>query len=95
MAVNDELGLPRVELAASGGAQMMRRCIQFIGQDNLYFYGVAQPAIVGGAASPDNFFAPGETSHLRCARRALIANHHLLLGNKKASSSGCGEAAFG
>ena len=44
MAVNDELGLPRGswrDFWCSHDAQVY----QFIGQDNLYFYGVAQPAL--------------------------------------------------
>ena len=59
---------------------------QFIGQDNLYFYGVAQPALIE-ALRPGDILAPGETdTPLR--QTSLIANHHILLGNKKASSSG-------
>lgn len=47
---------------------------QFIGQDNIYFYGVAQPAI---------WEALGDIKQSR-----LIANHHVLFGKSKASSSG-------
>ncbi|MDO5329252.1 MAG: class I tRNA ligase family protein [Coriobacteriia bacterium] len=46
---------------------------QFIGQDNIYFYGVAQPAI---------WEALGNIKQSR-----LIANHHVLFGKTKASSS--------
>lgn len=48
---------------------------QFIGQDNLYFYGVAQPAL---------FAALG----MGLEQTTLIANHHILFLDKKASSSG-------
>ena len=62
------------------------RVYQFIGQDNLYFYGVAQPALIE-ALRPGDILALGETdTPLR--QTSLIANHHILLGNKKASSSG-------
>ena len=84
MAVNDELGLPRSswqEWWCSDDAEVF----QFIGQDNLYFYGVAQPAM-WEALKSGNFFGGKESPALR--QTTLIANHHLLLGNKKASSSG-------
>ena len=59
---------------------------QFIGQDNLYFYGVAQPAL-WMALEEDNAKQPypkaGELQQTR-----LVANHHILFGDKKASSSG-------
>ena len=58
MAVNDELGLPRSswqEWWCSDDAEVF----QFIGQDNLYFYGVAQPAM-WEALKPGNFFGGKE-----------------------------------
>ena len=59
---------------------------QFIGQDNLYFYGVAQPALVE-AIKPGDILVPGKTdAPLR--QTNLVANHHILFGDKKASSSG-------
>lgn len=59
---------------------------QFIGQDNLYFYGVVQPAL-WQALRPGEVFSHEPTDRpLRQTR--LIANYHVLLGNKKASSSG-------
>ncbi len=76
---------------------------QFIGQDNIYFYGVAQPALfhalqVEAADAPgeyDAHDAQGEYVGDRFAGDAwplrqtkLIANHHLLFGRVKASSSG-------
>ena len=85
MAVNDKMGLPRGswrDFWCSEDAEVY----QFIGQDNLYFYGVAQPALIE-ALRPGDILAPGVTDHpLRQTK--LVANHHILLGNKKASSSG-------
>ena len=85
MAVNDKMGLPRGswrDFWCSEDAQVY----QFIGQDNLYFYGVAQPALIE-ALRPGDILTPGKTDRpLR--QTSLIANHHILLGNKKASSSG-------
>ena len=85
MAVNDKMGLPRGswrDFWCSEDAEVF----QFIGQDNLYFYGVAQPALIE-ALRPGDILAPGKTDHpLRQTK--LVANHHILLGNKKASSSG-------
>ena len=85
MAVNDEWGLPRTswrDFWCSPDAQVY----QFIGQDNLYFYGVAQPALIE-ALRPGDILVPGETDRpLR--QTTLVANHHLLFGAKKASSSG-------
>lgn len=59
---------------------------QFIGQDNIYFYGIAEPAMwmaqqEGGekTASP----ADGELQ-----MPVIVANHHILFLDKKASSSG-------
>ena len=62
------------------------RVYQFIGQDNLYFYGVAQPALWmalerGNAEVP--YPQPGDLQ-----QTTLIANHHILFGKVKASSSG-------
>ncbi len=59
---------------------------QFIGQDNLFFYGVAQPALWEALRPGDIFFHEPTERPLRQTR--LIANYHVLLGNKKASSSG-------
>lgn len=85
IAVNDQMRLPRDswrDYWCSQDAEIY----QFIGQDNLYFYGVAQPALVE-ALRPGDVFAPGEAEPpLRQTR--LIANHHILFGDKKASSSG-------
>lgn len=84
MAVNDEWGLPRTswrDFWCSDDA----RVYQFIGQDNLYFYGVAQPAL-WEALRPGGLFAEGPDSQMR--QTTLVANHHMLFGKKKASSSG-------
>ena len=84
IAVNDERGLPRGswrDFWCSDDA-----CVfQFIGQDNLYFYGVAQPALFE-ALRPGAMFDGEDDDRLR--QTTLIANHHLLFGKKKASSSG-------
>ena len=58
---------------------------QFIGQDNLYFYGVVQPAL-WEALEPGQIFEAESDMRLRQTR--LVANHHVLYGSKKASSSG-------
>ncbi|MDO5043768.1 MAG: class I tRNA ligase family protein, partial [Coriobacteriia bacterium] len=47
---------------------------QFIGQDNIYFYGVAQPALF-------------EALNWDMQPSILVANHHILYLGKKASSS--------
>ena len=82
-ACNDKAGLPHEswrDFWCSEDAQVY----QFIGQDNLYFYGVVQPALFE-ALRPGNFedenAAPVRQTH-------LIANHHVLFGKTKASSSG-------
>ncbi|MDO4442405.1 MAG: class I tRNA ligase family protein [Slackia sp.] len=59
---------------------------QFIGQDNLYFYGVAQPALWVGLEEGDAMQAHPAAGQLQQTR--LIANHHILFGKTKASSSG-------
>lgn len=59
---------------------------QFIGQDNLYFYGVAQPALWIGLEDGDTMQAKPAEGQLQQTR--LVANHHILFGKTKASSSG-------
>lgn len=59
---------------------------QFIGQDNLYFYGVAQPALWVGLEEGNAMRALPAAGQLQQTR--LIANHHILFGKTKASSSG-------
>ena len=85
MAVQDERGLPQDswrDYWCSDDA----RVYQFIGQDNIYFYGVAQPAL--WAATQENNERSLQPTGGDLRQTQLIANHHMLLGNKKASSSG-------
>ena len=58
---------------------------QFIGEDNIYFYSLAEMAIFMGFESETPHADPAE-GELQLPR--LVANCHLLQGNKKASSSG-------
>lgn len=55
---------------------------QFIGQDNLYFYGVAQTGLFEALGSGDD----GEWAGL--AQTTLVPSYHVLYQGKKASSSG-------
>ncbi len=58
---------------------------QFIGQDNIYFYGIAEMALFMATQSGDVTAAPsGDALRLP----TLVANNHILFLNKKASSSG-------
>ncbi len=59
---------------------------QFIGQDNLYFYGVAQPALWMALEEGAGIKTKPDEDVLQQTR--LIANHHILFGKTKASSSG-------
>lgn len=84
IAANDETGRPRNswrDFWCADDAQVY----QFIGQDNLYFYGVAQPAM-WEALGRRGIFGGGDARPLR--QTTLVANHHLLFGKAKASSSG-------
>ncbi len=60
---------------------------QFIGQDNIYFYGVAQPAMWSAltARPEESPVAIPEDGQLQ--QSDLVANFHLLFLDKKASSS--------
>ncbi len=83
IAANDARGLPRQswqEFWCAEDAEVF----QFIGQDNLYFYGVAQPALFE-ALRPGAIFSE-EGAALK--QTTLVANHHILFGKTKASSSG-------
>ncbi len=85
MAINDKMGMPRGswrDFWCSDDAEIY----QFIGQDNLYFYGVAQPALFE-AICPGDILKPGIGEH-DINQTKLIANYHILFGDKKASSSG-------
>lgn len=59
---------------------------QFIGQDNIYFYGIAEPALFMAAQGSDNLTARPKDGQLKMP--TLVANNHILFLNKKASSSG-------
>ncbi len=59
---------------------------QFIGQDNIYFYGIAEPAMwMAQQESAEKTAAPPEGE---LQMPVIIANHHILFLDKKASSSG-------
>lgn len=59
---------------------------QFIGQDNIYFYGIAQPAMFCALQGKDNITPDVPDGELQMSD--LVANHHILFLDKKASSSG-------
>lgn len=59
---------------------------QFIGQDNIYFYGIAEPALFMATQGKDNLSAKPADGNLKMP--TLVANNHILFLNKKASSSG-------
>ena len=61
------------------------RVYQFIGQDNIYFYGVAQTAL-WSATQEGEPEAEGKGDELR--QTTLVPNYHVLFMGKKASSSG-------
>lgn len=57
---------------------------QFIGEDNIYFYGIAEMAMFAAADTK-----PGEKVKIDYKKLPqLVANRHILFGDKKASSSG-------
>ena len=59
---------------------------QFIGQDNIYFYGIAEPAMwIAQQASAEKTADPAEGE---MQLPVIIANHDILFLDKKASSSG-------
>lgn len=85
IAANDSRGLPRDEWRRFWCDD--EACVyQFIGQDNIYFYGVAQPALWAAMQEGDTRLIHPVGDDLR--QTHLVANHHMLLGKKKASSSG-------
>ncbi len=84
VAVNDKLGLPREEWRKFWCSDDAR-VYQFIGQDNLYFYGVAQPAMWQAMRTDSDPDQPAHGNDLR--QTEIVANHHILLNGKKASSS--------
>jgi len=61
------------------------RVYQFIGEDNVYFYGPAEMGMFMGMQGPEPTATPGE-GDLQLPE--LVVNRHLLFLSKKASSSG-------
>lgn len=62
------------------------RVYQFIGQDNIYFYGIAEMVMFMATQGKDHLTTqPGEG---QLTLPTLVANNHILFLNKKASSSG-------
>ncbi|SDB51808.1 methionyl-tRNA synthetase [Ruminococcaceae bacterium FB2012] len=59
---------------------------QFIGQDNIYFYGVAEPAM--WMAQQKSAEKTAEVPEGELTMPVIVANHHILFLDKKASSSG-------
>lgn len=59
---------------------------QFIGQDNIYFYGVAEMAMFMALQGRENLSCYPAEGELQLP--ILVANHHILFLDKKASSSG-------
>ncbi|MHB1484304.1 MAG: class I tRNA ligase family protein [Saccharofermentanales bacterium] len=58
---------------------------QFIGEDNIYFYGIAEMGIFMALQNQSNLEIIPEDGKMQLPQ--IIANHHLLFGDKKASSS--------
>ena len=84
IACNDKKGLARSDWRSFWCDK--DSCVyQFIGQDNLYFYGVAQPALFAAMQHSSSVSADAPDGELQQTK--LIANHHILFGDKKASSS--------
>lgn len=59
---------------------------QFIGQDNIYFYGIAEMAMAIASQGKDGLKSDPEDGELQLP--ILMANNHILFLDKKASSSG-------
>ena len=59
---------------------------QFIGQDNIYFYGIAEPAMWMAQQESETKSASPADGELQLP--VIVANHHILFLDKKASSSG-------
>lgn len=83
MAEQEKRGLPQEEWREFWCADDAE-VYQFIGQDNLYFYGVVQPALFE-AIAPGDMFDGDPANTLKQTK--LIANYHILYGDKKASST--------
>lgn len=61
---------------------------QFIGQDNIYFYGIAEPAMWMALQNSDVSSLSADPADGDLQMPVLVANHHILFLDKKASSSG-------
>ncbi|MBN2899577.1 MAG: class I tRNA ligase family protein [Clostridia bacterium] len=64
---------------------------QFIGEDNIHFYGLPEMAMLMGYYASENPSASKDMSALDISEMnfpTLVANHHILFMNEKASSSG-------
>ena len=59
---------------------------QFIGQDNIYFYGIAEPAMWMAQQQAAEKVSDPPEGELQMP--VIVANHHILFLDKKASSSG-------
>lgn len=59
---------------------------QFIGQDNIYFYGITEPAMWMAQQDGEEKTASPAEGELQMP--IIVANHHILFLDKKASSSG-------
>ena len=59
---------------------------QFIGQDNIYFYGIAEMAMAIASQGKDGLKSDPDDGELQLP--ILMANNHILFLDKKASSSG-------
>ncbi len=59
---------------------------QFIGQDNIYFYGIAEMVMFMASQGKDGLTVQPKEGQLTLP--TLVANNHILFLNKKASSSG-------
>ncbi len=59
---------------------------QFIGQDNIYFYGIAEPAMWMAQQASETKVSDPPEGELQMP--VIVANHHILFLDKKASSSG-------
>lgn len=64
------------------------KVFQFIGQDNIYFYGIAQTGMFMAQQGADQAAMEIEAPEGKLQQSVLVANHHVLFLNKKASSSG-------
>ncbi len=59
---------------------------QFIGSDNIYFYGIAEMAMIMALQGEDNIKSDPDDGEVQLP--VLMANNHILFLDKKASSSG-------